>query len=730
MRITKVSIVIITALFLIFSSTVGVYADQFWNLYQLGEAKKSSGDILGAIKAWKDIVNLYDGDTSRDAVIRTAVYWTNIAEAYNNMGWYGEAQQAYKNVETAWNSIGEKDSAWGPNRIATRLNTDLKVYANVPTEQKTGLSKFEPATGIYFGAPFDKDSKIGDDITKVPEVYGKNHTAYLMYVRWGDPIQSWTAQQAKDMGAALQIAWEPPADMTKVDYNDVYDFAQKLKELDMPIFLRFASEMNEPTNPWSQNTPEVYKKTFKMVADIMHKEAPNVAMVWAPLYVPTDTIQDFYPGDDAVDWIGVDAYTDRYYIGDPTTKSLIEDLYYQGYYANPLDRFQYIYDTYSSKKPIFIAETGVQNFAINTGEDFSDWAANNIKRLYGYIPMVYPRIKAIFYFNVDSSLVPGLGLKQNYSLSRSQKVMDVYKKMIQNPYYLSKVGQNSTFSYKPLEELNWDKNKQIELSTYAKIMDPFIERVEYWVDGKKLSTQKNIPFSTTLDLSKHSMGKHILRVDAFDSKERLNARREYTVNISTDNISFTAGKVLYVPRHIVLNDTNHWAKDQIEKLVSLWSVDGYDNGTFQPEEAITRAEFYKVLSTSLGMGLQVNSNNINDVPADHWAKGLLEGGVQLGIIDMNDYKNGFNADQPITREEMAEWAIRALNGGKQAEISNTLFIDDNKILTQYKGYIKDAYSDGIIDGFPDKSFRPSETATRAQAAAIIVRAIEYQNKNN
>jgi hypothetical protein len=130
------------------------------------------------------------------------------------------------------------------------------------------------------------------------------------------------------------------------------------------------------------------------------------------------------------------------------------------------------------------------------------------------------------------------------------------------------------------------------------------------------------------------------------------------------------------------------------------------------------------------MGLEMSTNKLIDVPAEHWAKGLLEGGAQLEIIDTGGYKNGFYADQPITRDEMAKWTIRALNGGKQVEISNTSFVDDDNIIPDYKGYIKNAYNYGIIDGFPDNSFRPSETATRAQAVSMIVRAIDYQNKNN
>lgn len=725
-RLLVVSIILIA---LTFYSFQYVFADRFWDLYQAGEVQKANGNLIGAIDNWEEIIKLYDGDQSKDALTRTAVYWTKIADAYNSMGWYGEAQIAYKNVEKFWTILGETDSAWGPNRIATRLKTDLRIYTKVPVQHGVSLAKHEPLSGAYFGGPFDKDPLVGDDLSKVAETYGKAHTAFSMYVRWDEPLQMWTANQAIDLGAALQIAWEPPADMRQIKYDEVLDFAQELNKLNIPIFLRFASEMNEISNPWSQNSPEVYKEVFQMVARVMHANAPNVALVWAPLYVPEDTISQYYPGDDAVDWVGVDAYTDRYYIGDPNTKPLIEDLYYQGYYANPLDRFNYIYETYAHKKPIFIAETGVQNYAMNTGEDFSAWAANNMRRLYGYLPMVYPKVKAIFYFNVDSNLVPGLNLKQNYSLSRTNTVMKTYKDLIQNSYYLSGVGETVNYQYKPLEETVVNK-KNIQLSTYVKINDPVVSKVEYWLDGKRIGTVDTIPFESDLDLSNLSNGDHILRADAYNSSGELNARRLYKVMVSEKNVSFRAWDVQYIPKHRVLRDIDtHWAKQQIEKLVSLWSIDGYGDETFKPEKQITRAEFYKLLANSLGMGLETDTNSFTDISDEHWARRLINGGVQLGILVPSDYNNMLEADMPITRGELAMWTVRALNGGRDSIVKSTLFTDDGMIPTKYKGYVNDAYSYGVIDGFPDNTFRANETATRAQAVSVIIRALQYQNSS-
>lgn len=729
LRLKKILITIILIFSLCLTTVQTAFADRYWDLHLLAESKKASGDLVGAISAWEQIIDIYGNSITNDALTKCAVYWGNIADAYYKLGWYGEAAQSYKYSEYFWNFLGLTESALGPERTANRISTDLKVYAKTPIGYVTNLAKYEPISGAYFGAPFDLDSQVNNQLIKVRDVYGKTHTGYLMYIRWGEDIQQGTADQAKYLNGILQVSWEPPADMKQIKYSDVSNFAKKLKDLGIPVFLRFACEMNLTSTQWGSTTPTVYKEKFRLIADTMHKEAPNVAVVWAPNYVPVETIDSFYPGDSYVDWVGINGYTDRYFIGDPNSSQLMQDIYYQGYYANPLDRFKYIYDKYSSKKPIFIAETGVQNYSINTNENFEDWAGNNIKRLYGYLPLIYPRIKAIFYFNVDSSLAPGLGLKQNYSLSKSEKVLSSYVQAIQTPYYLSKIG-NYNYQYKELKDVTINKNTALELSTYVKLVDPTVSKVDYRIDGIKVGDTKDIPFTSTMLLSTLSEGSHILKVSAYDKNNSLSATRVYKINVSGNNLSFEPGEVQYIPRHIVIKDIdNHWAKDQINRLVGMWSVDGYSDGSFKPEQQITRAEFYKLLSYSLGMNLETNTNAFVDVPYGHWAKQLLDGGAQIGILKVQDYlEYGIGEDMPITRYEMAVWAVRALNGGRDVESAKTKFSDNSQIIDKYRGYINNAVSYGIIDGFEDGTFRPNDTATRAQAVSLIIRAVEYQRR--
>jgi hypothetical protein len=86
---------------------------------------------------------------------------------------------------------------------------------------------------------------------------------------------------------------------------------------------------------------------FRLVTKVMREEAPNVAMVWTPFAEPTRTIASFYPGDDFVDWVGVNVYSVYVNNGDPLRPAWQRD---------PLDFLRYIYTTYASRKPVHISE--------------------------------------------------------------------------------------------------------------------------------------------------------------------------------------------------------------------------------------------------------------------------------------------------------------------------------------------------------------------------------------
>ncbi|WP_280985333.1 glycoside hydrolase family 26 protein [Gordonia namibiensis] len=95
---------------------------------------------------------------------------------------------------------------------------------------------------------------------------------------------------------------------------DLERWALQLAAWERPALLRFAQEMNGTWYPWSigvgGNTPQQYRDAWSRMHAIIADKAPNVRFVWAPNTI-TEGTRDFvdcYPGDDVVDYLGLDGY--------------------------------------------------------------------------------------------------------------------------------------------------------------------------------------------------------------------------------------------------------------------------------------------------------------------------------------------------------------------------------------------------------------------------------------
>lgn len=171
---------------------------------------------------------------------------------------------------------------------------------------------------------------------------------------------------------------------------------------------------------------------------------------------------------------------------------------------------------------------------------------------------------------------------------------------------------------------------------------------------------------------------------------------------------------------------NHWADVTVGKLVELGVVDGYKDGTFKPDNTITRSEFCKIIRTAFKMQ-EVNGNSFDDT--SHWAKNEIHTLVINGVIDATEYGNNYEPNENITRIEMAKMIVRAigLDNDAQAKINHdTKFSDNDDIKGLDRGYVIIASEKGIINGYPeDKTFKPNGEATRAEASKMVITALEY-----
>lgn len=166
-----------------------------------------------------------------------------------------------------------------------------------------------------------------------------------------------------------------------------------------------------------------------------------------------------------------------------------------------------------------------------------------------------------------------------------------------------------------------------------------------------------------------------------------------------------------------------WFIETVSKLIGRGGIDGYPDGTFRPNNTITRAEFTKILVSTLG------HENLPKT-GSHWASGYITKAEEIKLIGKGELKE---IDKPITRNEMAKMAANALDYLGESHVSDrNLFRsqikDFDKIPKAYQDYVLKAYSKGIITGYPDGTFKGDRGLTRAEASTVIIRVIEKDER--
>ena len=163
----------------------------------------------------------------------------------------------------------------------------------------------------------------------------------------------------------------------------------------------------------------------------------------------------------------------------------------------------------------------------------------------------------------------------------------------------------------------------------------------------------------------------------------------------------------------------HWAEDEIRKLVGMGAITGYPDETYRPEGTITRVEFSSVVRGALGLE-EAAGASFADITG-HWGQGRIEALILAGVIDTGLYGQYYRPDGSITREEIAMMTVRMV--GDLTGATEIPFIDATQISSGFNGYVAEAYARGIITGYPDDTFRPKGTASRAEAAVMAIRAL-------
>lgn len=216
--------------------------------------------------------------------------------------------------------------------------------SSVKTCEVLPRAALAPDAGALFGVNLDWHSKplptFAKDLGHKPAV-SVSFTGFPLTAKDEDDLRR-AVEQIRADGHMMLLTLEPHDGLSTVTEETATALAKDLAEFNddgVPVVVRFAHEMNGSWYAWSQQ-PQKYKEAFQTLAKAVHANAPGSAMMWAPNYgggypfaggefeakpgtpefpaldtsgdgaltMDDDAYAPYYPGDEAVDWVGMSLY--------------------------------------------------------------------------------------------------------------------------------------------------------------------------------------------------------------------------------------------------------------------------------------------------------------------------------------------------------------------------------------------------------------------------------------
>lgn len=201
---------------------------------------------------------------------------------------------------------------------------------------------------------------------------------------------------------------------------------------------------------------------------------------------------------------------------------------------------------------------------------------------------------------------------------------------------------------------------------------------------------------------------------------------------------------------------SHWAESSITRLSALELVKGYPDHTFKPDQLVSRLETVVLIIRSGGFTTEAEQKVAKNIkktdtqskssvetkqkPKVPWGQSYVDLAVDKGFLAL-DAPEGYDYDGPVTRLEVAALLARAMylvppsQGTGTVSADNNLsegtgsaplkvFSDQDRLTPAAQAIITAVINDGIMSGYPDGTFRPQESLTRAEIAVILSRLVD------
>lgn len=173
--------------------------------------------------------------------------------------------------------------------------------------------------------------------------------------------------------------------------------------------------------------------------------------------------------------------------------------------------------------------------------------------------------------------------------------------------------------------------------------------------------------------------------------------------------------------------STNWAYSAVSDMTDRHVISGFPDGTFRPQEKVTYGEFIKMAAVTAS-GADPGPAEDNPVSKKHWAQNYYDLAAEKGYLNPGRISNAA-LDQPIPRRDMAliiSGILPKSQVGNYTELEEQLSDVDSHTRNEYE--IIRAYASGVLSGYPDGTFQPGETLTRAESASVIQRLAQPEKR--
>ena len=244
--------------------------------------------------------------------------------------------------------------------------------------------------------------------------------------------------------------------------------------------------------------------------------------------------------------------------------------------------------------------------------------------------------------------------------------------------------------------------------------------VPYGTDVKGMVANFTTSVGAVVELTAYGSGSTLV-----SGETSVNYTNPVSLYVTSENKMTQVKYTVTVEEGISFSDVKpgDWFYDNVMDAAQNGYVSGMGDGTFNPTGATTRAQFAAMIANAMGYDEDPNVESMfPDVADNYWGKAAINYCVQNGIL--TGYEDGtFQPEKAITRQEAAAILNNAFELAEKYGISTEKFPDNGAIADWAADHVYAAKAAGLMKGDAGTgNFRPTSTITRAEAASIMMNA--------